>query len=234
MKSSFSCQDEFVSALSEVNILVRVAESNQNKPEEYTIFNKACLLFLVAKFEVFLENVVAEYAFRLEKLRLPAIHFPEIIKLHCARHLIDEQFLVALENLKSSAAERLRELSCFWHSTHQLESIKIDNSFDYGTHGQNAITRLFARIGIEDIFKECAVYEARELLSEGTESQRPVDIAADVNSMTGIRNNILHNDATPNLTHWQIVAYRQHLILFADKLIELLGKSLEELSRCAT
>lgn len=234
MSDSFSCQEDFVSALTEVDILVRVAESHQNKPDEYAIFNKACLLFLVAKFEVFLENAVAEYTFRLGKLRLPAMHFPEVIKLHCARYLIDDQFLAALENLKPSAAERLQELTLLWHSTHQLDSIKIDKSFDYGTHGQNAITRLFARIGIEDIFEVCAVYESRESLSEEIEIQSPVDIAADINSMTGIRNNILHNDATPNLTHWQILEYRQHLILFANKLVELLGESLQGLSRCAT
>ena len=207
-----------MSALDEVEILLAAAEGHQRKPQEYAIFNKACLLFLVAKFEGFLEQTVSEYAFRLGQLRLPAGHFPDVIKLHSARYLIDDQFLAALHNLKTSAIERLKEISLFWHSEHQLDSIRIDNSFDYGKHGQSAIVRLFSRIGITDIFEDCPVYEAEESLSGEPEALWNVDIVADINSMTYIRNNILHNDATPNLTHSQIFAYKQHLVIFGDKL----------------
>lgn len=233
MASPFSCHDEFVSALDEVDILLAVAEGHQRKPQEYAIFNKACLLFLVAKFEVFLEEAVAEYTFRLQQLKLPATHFPDVIKLHSARYLIDDQFMTALDNLKPSAAEKLKEVSLLWHSDRQIDSIKIDNRFNYGKHGQNAIVGLFARIGIEDVFELCQVCEAEESLTGDPETSRPVDVVADINSMTGIRNNILHNDVTPNLTHWQILEYRRHLVLFADKLVQILEESLAALLRCS-
>ncbi len=229
MASPFSCHDEFISALDEVDLLLRVSEAHQSKPLEYATFNKACLLFLVAKLEVFLEEAVAEYAFRLEQLKLPSARFPDIIKLHCARYLIDDQFLTALHNLKPSAIKRLKEISLLWHSERQLDSIRIDNSFDYGKHGQNAIVRLFSRIGIADVFETCPVYEPEESLSGEPETLRQVDIVADINSMTGIRNNILHNDATPNLTHLQILEYKRHLVLFADKLVQVLEELLKAL-----
>lgn len=229
MVSTFICQDEFIAALKEVEILISVAEAHQKKPIEYSIFNKACLLFLVAKFEVFLEEAVTEYIFKLEKMKLPTTHIPEIIKLHSAKHLINEQFLSSLENRKPSAIARLKELSLLWNTSHILETIKIDSSFDYGKHGQNAISKLFARIGIDDIFKECVIYETQESLSEDTMTSLPIDVATDVNSMTGIRNNILHTDATPNLTHWQILEYTKHLILFANKLVTVLDASLSNL-----
>jgi hypothetical protein len=227
MPSSFSCHDEFISALHEVDILLTVAEAHENKPSEYAIFNKACLVFLVAKLEVFLEEVVGEYAFRLEELKLPCERFPDIIKLHCARYLIDDQFLIALDNLRASSIERLKEIALLWHSGHQLDSIRIDNRFDYGKHGQNAIVKLFSRIGIDDIFEICPIYETEESLTGEPETPQAVDIVADINSMTGIRNSILHTDATPNLTHSQILEYRKHLVLFADKLAGVLEGLLE-------
>jgi hypothetical protein len=229
MASSFSCHDEFISALQEVDILLSVAEDHQKKPLEYATFNKACLVFLVAKFEVFMEEIVGEYAFRIEQLELPSERFPDIIKLHCVRYLMDEQFLAALGNLKASSIERLKEISVLWHSGHKIDSIRIDKSFDYGKHGQNAIVKLFSRIGIEDIFEACPVYETEESLSGDFETPQMVDIVADINSMTGIRNNILHTDANPNLTHSQISDYKTHIVLFADKLVQVLEDSLEAL-----
>ena len=226
MPSPFACHDEFIAALVEVDLLVSVAEAHQKTPQAYATFNKACLLFLVAKFEVFLEEAVAEYTFRLEQLRLPASNLPEVIKLHCARHLIDEHFLAALESLKPSAVDRLKQLASLWDSDHQLDSIAIDNTFDYGKHGQGAIVKLFSRIGFEDIFEACPICETEESLTGDSEAPRPVDIVADINSVTGIRNNILHNDATPNLTHSQISEYKQHLVLFAEKLVGVLDESL--------
>ena len=243
MASTFSCHDEFISALYEVDILLKVAEGHQKKPLEYATFNKACLLFLVAKLEVFLEEVVSEYAFRIEQLKLPSECFPDIIKLHCSKYLIDEQFLNALDNLKTSSIETLEEISLLWRSGHHINSVKIDNSFDYGKHGQNAILKLFSRIGIEDIFEICPIYETEESLSDDLETTQMIDIVADINSMTGIRNNILHSDATPNLTHFQILEYKKHflkysnkvgmvkkhLVLFADKLVQVLEDSLRAL-----
>lgn len=227
MASFLSCHDEFISALNEVDILLTVAEAHERKPLEYAIFNKACLLFLVAKLEVFLEEVVGEYAFRLAQLKLPSERFPDIIKLHCARYLIDGQFLAALDNLKPSSIERLKEISVLWHSGHEVDSIRIDNTFDYGKHGQNTIVKLFSRIGIKDIFEICPVCEPEESLSGESVTARTIDIAADINSMTGIRNNILHTDATPNLTHTQISEYKSHLVLFAEKLDQVLREALE-------
>jgi hypothetical protein len=226
MASYFSCHDEFIYALHEVDILLKVAEGHQKKPLEYATFNKACLLFLVAKLEVFLEEVVREYTFRIEQLKLPSERFPDIIKLHCSKYLIDEQFLTALDKSRTSSIERLKEISLLWHSGHQINSVKIDNSFDYGKHGQNAILKLFSRIGIENIFEICPIYETEESLTDEPETTQMIDIVADINSMTGIRNNILHSDATPNLTHFQILEYRKHLVLFADKLVQVLEDSL--------
>ena len=186
MDSQFLCHDDFISALDEVDILLAVAEEHQRKALEYTTFNKVCLLFLVAKLEVFLEEIVAEYTFRLQQLKLPAGRFPDIIKLHSARYMIDDQFLNALDNLKLSAVERLKEISLLWHSEHQLDSIKIDNSFDYGKHGENAIVRLFSCVGIEDIFTMCPVYETEESLSGESETPRRFDIVADINSILAL------------------------------------------------
>jgi hypothetical protein len=85
---------------------------------------------------------------------------------------------------------------------------------------------LFAQIGIEDIFAACPVLATRETTLADAPDQEAIDVRADINSVTNIRNNILHSDATPNLTHGQVEKFAEHFVMFADKLVEILNARL--------
>ena len=227
MSSSFSSIEDFNKSLSEVQIILRRAGKNQKNSKEYDICIKSALLFLVAKFEAFLENLVSDYVQIIEKKGLCPADLPDVLKLQYADKLIDDKFVSELRNHKPGALRTITLLSKFCVGHEAVNSIDIDKSFDYGKHGQKAINNLFSRIGIEDIISTCTIYEMRETITGHTRVN--INIAADINALTNHRNKILHTDSTPSVTHQQISTYQKHLIKFSTKIGKVLEVKLDGL-----
>ncbi len=227
MPISFSSVEDFNKSLSEVRIILRRAEKSQKNRKEYDICIKSALLFLVAKFEAFLEDLVSDYIQIIENKGLCPADLPDVLKLHYADKLINDKFISQLRNHNPSALRTITSLSKFCMGQEAVNSIDIDASFDYGKHGQKAINNLFSRIGIEDILSTCTIYEMRETLT--SHSRVYIDIAGDINALTNHRNNILHADITPSVTHQQISTYHKHLMQFSRKVGNVLELKLDGL-----
>jgi len=224
MTASFSSVEDFNKSLSEVRIILKRAEKSQRNRKEYDICIKSALLFLVAKFEAFLEDLISDYVQIIESKELCPVDLPEVLKLHYADKLINDKFISELRNHKPSVLRTIMRLSKFCMGQEAVNSIDIDKSFDYGKHGQKAINKLFSRIGIENILSTCTIYEMRETLTGS--SRVYIDIAGDINALTNHRNNILHSDITPSVTHQQINTYHKHLMQFSRKAGKVLGLKL--------
>ncbi len=106
------------------------------------------------------------------------------------------------------------------HAIHSAE-LRLPVKFDYGTHGEKEIKRLFCLIGIEDIFIQAEA-------SDDINSAR-IDIRGKINSMTHIRNNIIHEDATPSLTHVEIKDFLSVIRGFAFKVTGILGGLIDDI-----
>ena len=89
MSGSFPSIEDFNKSLSEVQIILRRAEKNQKNRREYDICIKSALLFLVAKFEAFLEDLVSDYIHTIESKGLYPADLPDILKLNYADKIID-------------------------------------------------------------------------------------------------------------------------------------------------
>lgn len=231
MSSGFSSIEVFNKSLSEVQIILRRAEKNQKNRKEYDICIKSALLFLVAKFEAFLEDLVSDYVQTIENKGLCPVDLPDVLKLHYADKLIDDKFVSELRNHKPGALRTIRRLSKFCVGHEAVNSIDIDTSFDYGKHGQKAINKLFSRIGIENIFSTCTIYEMREIITGRIKVN--INIAGDINALTNHRNSILHADITPSVTHQQISTYQKHLMKFSRKIGKVLELKLDGLHASA-
>ena len=143
--------------------------------------------------------------------------------------LIDEKFISDVRKHRSRSLKIIQRISKFCHGDDAITTINIDTQFDYGKHGESAITKLFSRVGITNIFESCIVYEKRETLAGAKGDLVPINIASDINALTNIRNNILHGDATPSLTHEQIENYKWHIMMFSTKLVETLEAEIDKL-----
>jgi len=225
MSVTFSCVEDFKESLSEVRIILARAKKFQKYPREYNICIKSALLFLVAKFEVFLEDLVFEYIQMIEHQGLSPEHFPEILKLYSLDKLVSDTFVLDVRKHRSRALQTVNKISKLCVGNEIIDSIDIDKSFNYGKHGEKEIIHLFSRIGIENIFSLCDIYEMQETVSGRTRIK--INLVADINSITAHRNNILHNDITPNITHDQISLYKKHLTQFSSKIKKILNQKLE-------
>ena len=143
--------------------------------------------------------------------------------------LINEKFISDVRKHRSRALITIQRISKLCHGEDEITSIDIDKQFDYGRHGESAITKLFSKVGITNIFETCVVYEKKETLAGAKGDLVPVNIAADINALTNIRNNILHGDATPSLTHGLIEDYKRHITMFSAMLVEKLEKEIDNL-----
>jgi hypothetical protein len=224
MSDISSCAIDFTHSLKEVEIILKWAEKY---PREYDVCIKSALLFLVAKFETFLEDLVSNYIQTIEKKGLSPRHFPEIMKLHSIDNIISETFIADVRKHKPRALQTIIKLSRLCVGDDSISSIDIDKSFDYGKHGEKAIDHLFSRIGVEDVFSLCDIYELRDTLAG--KNRVKINMVADINSLTNHRNSILHNDSTPNITHLQIASYEKHLIQFSKKITKVLESQLDNL-----
>ena len=187
---------------------------------------KSALLLLTAKFENFVETVAEDYINKINTLEITSDKIPDILLVN---HTF--QALEKIENIKHKQGEAIqtfKELSNIWSTADTAVALRIKCKFNYGKHGGNQLKKIFAIIGIEDIFSEVKVLQRQESLLEDVEEE--IDIKGSFNSVTGLRNNIIHQDASPNIGIESVEQYTEHLKLFAEELIDYLEEKINELT----
>ena len=80
----------------------------------------------------------------------------------------------------------------------QLKSICPSTKFSYGKHGRSEIVSLFERHGLGGFIKDSEPKECLDMMD----------------SMIAIRNNVIHQDATPSLTHRQVEEHKKNVLRF--------------------
>lgn len=201
----------FDAALNEIDLLISRAEIAQHKSDEYAVYTKAALVLLASKLEAFAENIVEDYADSVGELDLKAKHIPREVRATATSFLLGSCLNGGTGfNGSAKAVNALIDAAKLWDDEAPLVDLPIDTRFNYGKHGSKELRNLFERIGITDICGTCLVSSGIDsLVQQGGERE---NISADIDSLTNIRNNIIHSDASPaNLTHQQIRKYRERL-----------------------
>lgn len=72
----------------------------------------------------------------------------------------------------------------------------------YGKHGQKEIESLFERHGLKAFITSAPIRNSLQMM----------------NSLFSIRNNVIHEDASPSLTHQTIKAHKDNIMHFVDLL----------------
>lgn len=188
---NFDCINDFDSKISEVRLLLSYAQKNSKNLTRYQMFIKVSIILLVTKFESFIEDFLDE-------------HSSQVIKGHTNRTLPvgmrQSYALSAIEKANQAPqAEKkercIEDISLLWLG----EEKKIDTLMTYrpavkfklGKHGQDELMRIFALNGLKDY-----------LLLEDTKK-----ILRQIDSLLAIRNNIIHEDASPSITHQDVDKY---------------------------
>lgn len=192
--------DDFYSALEEVDILVNEASINEGN-DKYPTFNKSAIVLMCTKFEAFIEGVLEEYAsWTLLNVFNNALN--DGFKLHLENMVLTEIDKTKVNKAKKQQnVRKLLEL----HGEDRILGImkyKFDNNFNYGKHGSKELIKLLTKFGIESILDD--------------------DFKSKFDGLNGIRNNIIHQDSTPTLTHIDVHTYMLEFKGFAYKVNNIL------------
>ena len=79
---------------------------------------------------------------------------------------------------------------------------KVGTKFSFGKHGQKEIESLFERHGLKAFITSAPIRNSLQMM----------------NSLFSIRNNVIHEDASPSLTHQTIKAHKDNIMHFVDLL----------------
>ncbi len=208
--AAFDATKEFDSALEEIETLIRQAKSAESQSDGYAVYIKAAIVLLAAKLEAFAENIAEEYIRALSTLQLQARDLPDVVKITSTTFLLSSCFFESGFKKKPETLSKLKSAADLWRDDVVLDKLFVDTKFNYGKHGSTELVGIFKRLGIEDICQECLINssENTNFLAEDTRE----NIASTVDSLTKIRNNVIHSDAKlADFTYQDVEKYSNKL-----------------------
>lgn len=183
---------QFYDSLSDIDILLCYAKRNVSNVSKYQLFNKISIILLLTKFEVFIENFIDEHTERMLNGHTFET-FPPQLKEYYIDVAVD---LIKTKKKYKDKLHYITEINMLYEKSDQklsvIKDIRPSSKFSYGKHGQNEIVSLFVKHGMQDFINKSSI----------------VDLLNQINSCINIRNNIIHQDATPSLTHQDVVLYK--------------------------
>ena len=194
--------DAFKEHIKEIDILLTYASKNHRSLDRYKLFNKTAVVLLCTHFEVFVESFIAEH---VDVLRL--CYRSDTIPQYMKDNYINDTINSLKEHpIPSKKVKPLRALFRL-HDSNVLDmsaisDLKIDMKYSFGKHGQEDTERLFRKFGFTDF----------------VDSSSFKDPFRNINSAINIRNNIIHEGSAPNLTHNDVVTYKNDFLKFAGNL----------------
>lgn len=217
MAEPLDSASEFEKTLGEVEILLTEADKAVEDEPKMAVMNKSAVLLLTGKFEAFLESIAEDFLFVMNSLGCQGRHVP--------LRLLAEHSVRAVQNLHQkindgdldAVRDVFSAISRLWSDRDPCTCLAVPCRFNYGRHGEDEIMKLFRRLGVDDLFEKVVVHQATQEVYDSEETPH-VDIKGIINSLTGLRNNILHQDASPSLTSTMIRQQSTALKQFAKQL----------------
>lgn len=224
--------NDFMTTLEEVSVLLLAAEACTEEEVKYAAYNKSALLLLSGKFENFIEVLAEQYLYIVNGLKLRSSLIPKAMRIHHTLSMLDEIMDFRNAGKYDEIIKRFPNLNSLWVADVEFGDLRIECKFNYGKHGESELKQLFAPFGIDDIFSEVEVFIHDENASDGF-SPKKIDFKGVFNSVMWMRNNILHQNASPSLTHRSIGEYKIVFESFSKTLIDSLDNKLNELIKVA-
>jgi hypothetical protein len=229
MSFSVNNLNEFQDVLEEVDALIELSRIYENNDErKFSACKKSAILLLSSKFETFVETLVENYISQINSLSIPLQRLPESILYQHTLHYIGNIESNSKHPHKENEVKQVfRKIARIWGTHDEVVSLNIEAKFNYGRHGEKELNKLFKKIGFDNIFSEVTILEEQESLLE--DDLQEVDIKNIFNSVNNLRNNILHQDASPSIGLDSVEKYRKNLEDFAKELSIFLENKINDL-----
>lgn len=192
--------DNFKKSLSEFDMLIDYARRNISNVHKYQLFIKLAVVLLSTKLEVFIEDFIEEHSLKMLEGHTN-ISLQQDIKNNYLNRAVE---LIINEKKQQKRNQLFQSIYLLLNDNVEkissLVNIKPSTSFNYGKHGQSEIELLFDKHGLGVFIKT-------------KESQ---DCLKFMNSLICIRNNVIHQDATPGTTHQTIIDHKKNILKFIN------------------
>lgn len=190
------------SNITEINTILDYSQQNQMDIQKYQMFNKVAVVLLCTKFEVFLEEFMDEHS-RMVVQGHTNTSFPSKLRDTYIDMAVNSASGVKNKSIRNSYLQSLMTLLKNDGSPiSSAMNIRPSTKFAYGKHGQKEIESMFERHGLGSFIMT-------------TDAQNDLRM---MNSLFSIRNNVIHEDASPGLTHQTIEAHRDNIMHFVGLL----------------
>ena len=179
-------------------------------------------------------KIAQEYVQELLKLNLTKNDIPQELFVEIIKNEVNTINKVKIENYltKETYKERSRVLSLIWDDKKILKSLKCaEFSISISNNGTNEFERVYKKIGFPNIINELEDYVLNDDVLDSICSLTSYSIKEKINSIIHMRNNIIHDDATPQITPSDIKLFIDVVKSFVDQIDSKLGKTIESLKK---
>ncbi len=218
---------DFDGSISEVVYLNNVAQTDSNNDK---IYFKVIILLLCAKLEKFVKDSTNEYissllSLNLTKEQLPPTFVKEVIKNEVQK--INEKTVERyIENTRCQ--ERSKVFSLIWDSKYLLKNLEKDDFVvSISNNGTTEFKDTYKKIGFPDIINNLSDYQ-QETNIGGFVTSTAYSVAEKINKVIKLRHEIIHDDATPNITKTDIDLYVEIFKNFVEQIDMVLTQKLNE------
>lgn len=218
----FDATDKFLTSGSEITLLMTL----YNTRAEKELFFKTMIIFLSTNIEVFAEEILEEYLYKLTLLSPYSTDVDEKLIYETLSAIINESLINKVKQHKQNAKSDIIEASRYLQDYLPIEEFKICTKFNYGKHGEKEFEKLFKRVNL-DVFDSCKLYKTEEsYLSDDVEFVE-VDLKNNIGTLTRVRNLLLHENKISteiDITSFNIIFgnFNDFVVKIDEKLSEML------------
>lgn len=214
-----------------INEIIFLNDKSKNDQDNYKVYNKVIILLLCAKLEKYIKDSTKEYieiisSMKLTKDKLPNELLIELIKNELTKinsKTVDKYIF------DKDCKERAKIFSLIWDTKFTLNHIsKEEFAISITNNGTTAFENIYKKIGFQNIITKLENYEETTTIS-GITTSYTYSFDEYINKIINMRHNIIHDDATPNITINEINLYVNIFKDFVNKIDNILSLSIEKI-----
>ncbi len=188
------------------NLVALLNNSIQKKDKNITILEKAIIVLMVTKLEVFLENKTSEW---FNYLKQDEINTSNNLSSTIKQEIIMSTISDVYEELRNGKISnknksKLNNFNILTDDFYPLSKLDIEFKMTLNSHGSKEISKLLKKIGIEDVFSLMEQYEEKknteELLGDISLTVQ-FDYKGNIDKLVKYRNMIIHEDNLSSISY---------------------------------
>jgi len=212
----------FEKSIQEIELINNnVSDDNKNCLTYY----KVIILFLCTKLEKYVVDSAKEYIIGIKNKGIKSKLLPNGLKELILQNELDKIQKVGIHkySIGNEYKNGAVNFSLIWDDSFVISYLDEDDFYiELSKHGTNTINDMYKKIGFDALVEKVPNYEIIDIVA-GVSTIVSNSVENILNKIVGMRNNIIHQDATPSITKQDIELFIQvskHFVVWIDKYLD--------------